>query len=84
MSVFAAMTLMKTDFGPFKDRKRMNRLRGEILSSLKECGLSYDEDVAEDMAKKCVKLKVKEEPGSEESGKNFKVADFGSHFPPIR
>lgn len=85
LSVFAAMTLMKTEFGPFRDRKRMNRLKGEILSSLKENGINYDECVAaEDMAKKCVQVQVKEEAGAEENDGQLKLANLGHLFPPIR
>ncbi len=87
LSVLAAMTLMKTEFGPFRDRKRMNRLKGEILSSLKENGITFDECIAaEEMAKKSAEVKVKEEKGQmdRENDGQSKFANLGCLFPLIR
>ena len=85
ISVFAAMTLMKTEFGPFRDRKRMNRLKGEILSSLKENSIAFDDCVAaEDMAKKCAQVEVKEEIGAEDTHEQAKFANLGRIFAPVR
>jgi hypothetical protein len=41
ISVYGAMTLFKTEFGPFRDKTRVELLRREILAALAENGLAY-------------------------------------------
>lgn len=79
ISVYGALTLFKTEFGPFRDKGRIDRLRNEILSSLKENGLSYQESLPESEKRKKFSVideeKLRGEP-------NF--ANLGPQFPAIR
>ena len=42
ISVYAAMVLFKTDFGPFKDKKRILRLKKELNNALTDQGFVYN------------------------------------------
>jgi hypothetical protein len=78
ISVYAAMTLFKTEFGPFRDKTKIQRLRNELLSALKENGLAYQESLQESEKKKVSAVdeaKLRRDP-------NF--ANLGEKFPPIR
>ena len=79
ISVYGAMTLFKTEFGPFRDKSRVDRLRNEILSALKENGLSYQESAPEMEKRKSLtpsdERKLRLDP-------NF--ANLSNKFPPIR
>ena len=80
ISVYGAMTLFKTEFGPFRDKTRVDRLRNEILSSLKENGLTYQECTPE-MEKRKSSSALSDE-GKMRSDPNF--ANLSDKFPPIR
>jgi hypothetical protein len=79
ISVYGAMTLFKTEFGPFRDKNRVDRLRNEILSSLKENGLTYQDSAPETEKRKSVALvdeaKLRKDPN---------YANLSDKFPPIR
>lgn len=79
ISLYGAMTLFKTEFGPFRDKTRIERLRSEILSSLNENGLAYQESLQESEKRKSLsaidQAKLRRDP-------NF--ANLGPKFPPIR
>jgi len=74
------MTLFKTEFGPFRDKNRVDRLRNEILSALKENGLTY-QDCAPEMEKRKSSSASSDE-GKMRSDPNF--ANLSDKFPPIR
>ena len=73
------MTLFKTEFGPFRDKSRVDRLRNEILSALKENGLSYQESAPEMEKRKSLtpsdERKLRLDPN---------YANLSNKFPPIR
>ena len=79
ISVYGAMTLFKTEFGPFRDKCRIGRLRTEILSSLKENGLTYQESSPESEKRK--KFSVADD---EKFRRDPNYANLGPKFPPIR
>ena len=79
ISVYGALTLFKTEFGPFRDKVKIDRLRNEILASLKENGLAYQESNPENEKRRVLggvdDARMRRDP-------NF--AYLGKNFPPIR
>ena len=74
-----AAGLFKTEFGPFRDKVKIDRLRNEILASLKENGLAYQESNPENEKRRVLggvdDARMRRDP-------NF--AYLGKNFPPIR